>query len=47
MPSNSKIMTKTSVGRAIIVAIMRDDSTRKAYPYIYVWGDSQRQDDSQ
>lgn len=47
MLSDSKIMTKTSVGRTIIVAIMRDDPTRKTYPYIYVWGGSQRQDDSQ
>ena len=40
MLSDSKIMTKTSVGRMIIVAIMRNGSTRKAYPRIYVRGDT-------
>jgi len=47
MFSDSKIMTKTSVGRTMIVATMRDGSTGKTYPYIYTLGGSQCQDDSQ
>jgi len=32
MPNDSKIMTKTSVGRVVTVAIMRNNSTRKLAP---------------
>jgi len=47
MLNDSKIMTKTSVGRAITVEIMRNNSARKTRPCIYVWSDGQGQDDSQ
>ena len=47
MLSDSKIMTKTSVGRTMMAATMRDGSTNKTYPYIYTPSGSQCQDDSQ
>lgn len=47
MLSDSKIMTKTSVGRVIMVAIMRYNLARKPRSCIYGQGGGQRQDDSQ
>jgi len=47
MLSDSSIMTKTSVGRTMIVATIRDGSTNNTYPYIYTLSGSQCQDDSQ
>ena len=40
MLSDSKIMTKTSVGRLVKVEIMRYNIARKAFSCIYVSGDS-------
>ena len=39
MLSDSKIMTKTSVGRVVNVAIMRYNLGKKTRSCIYVWGD--------
>lgn len=38
MLNDSKIMTKTSVGRVVKVAIMRYNLGKKTCPCIYVWG---------
>lgn len=46
MLSGSKIMAKTSVGRVIMVAIMRDIAARKTCSRIYVRGNGHCQDDS-
>lgn len=47
MLSSSKIMTKISVGRVIMVESMGCNLAGKAYPRIYVRVDGKRQGDSQ